>query len=294
MLESKIYILILNWNSSIESIRLYFQLLKFTNFKEIYVIDNDSFLSEQEELQKTIPKEYYIQTGKNLGYAGGNNIGIKMALNKGAEFICLLNPDIEISSNFISPLINACISDPNIGAIGPRICFNDSKEIIYSDGGLIYPKKGFRTTHLNQMNEKSKLESIEPNEVDYVNGSAIIIPAETFKSVGYMRDFFFLYFEETEWCMRINDVNKKLIILPIEEVYHKSSKKGSIYNFYMNRNRIWLSKTRNKYFFRTVIFTFQSYCIELIKYFICKRGYPNLMLKGLIFGIFSSPQIDKD
>lgn len=289
MLKSKVFILILNWNSSLECIRLYSQLLNYTNFKEIYVLDNNSALSEQEILEKAIPHGNYIQTGANLGYAGGNNIGIEMALKKGAEFVCILNPDIEIENNFISPLIEECISNPNIGVIGPRICFHDSKEKIYSDGGLVYPRKGYKTTHVNHLLDESNSEFKKLNDVGYVNGSAMIIPAASFKYAGFMREDFFLYFEETEWCMRLKDNGKSIKVAPFEKVYHKSSVKGSTYNFYMNRNRIWLSKIRGEFFFRTIILTIYPFSIQLIRFFIGRGNDAISKMKGMLYGVFTSP-----
>ena len=290
MLESKVFVLILNWNSSLECIRLYSQLLNYTNFKEIYVLDNNSALSEQKILEKAIPHGNYIQTGANLGYAGGNNIGIEMALKKGAEFVCILNPDIEIENNFISPLVEECILNPNIGVIGPRICFHDSKAKIYSDGGLVYPRKGYKTTHVNHLLEESKSEFKELNEVSYVNGSAMIIPATSFKCTGFMREDFFLYFEETEWCMRLKDSGKSIKVAPFEKVYHKSSVKGSTYNFYMNRNRIWLSKIRGDFFFRTITLTIYPFCIQLIRFFIGRGNDAISKMKGMVYGVCTSPK----
>lgn len=289
MLESKVFILILNWNSSLECVRLYSQLSKYTNFKEIYVLDNNSELIEQEVLEQEIPQGKYIQTGGNLGYAGGNNVGIEMAIKKGAEFICILNPDIEIINDFISPLIEKCISNPDIGVIGPRICFHDSKLKIYSDGGLISPRKGYKTSHINHLLDESTIVIKELKNVDYVNGSAMIIPATSFKSVGFMRIDFFLYFEETEWCMRLKDSGKSIKVALFEKVYHKSSIKGSTYNFYMNRNRIWLSKIRDKFVFRTIMYTIYPFFIQLIRFFIGRGDDATSKIKGMLYGLFTSP-----
>lgn len=289
MVESKVFVLILNWNSSLECIRLYSQLLNYTNFKEIYVLDNNSALSEQEILEKAIPQGNYIQTGANLGYAGGNNIGIEMALKKEADFICILNPDIEIENDFILPLVKKCISNPDIGVIGPRICFHDSKAKIYSDGGLVYPSKGYKTSHINHLIDESNIRFKELNDVDYVNGSAMVIPDTTFKDVGFMRTDFFLYFEETEWCMRVKDSGKSIKVSQFEKIYHKSSVKGSTYNFYMNRNRIWLSKIRGEFFFRTIILTIYPFFIQLIRFFIGRGNDAISKMKGILYGVFTSP-----
>lgn len=294
MLESKVFVLILNWNSSLECIRLYSQLLNYTNFKEIYVLDNNSALSEQEILAKAIPHGNYIQTGANLGYAGGNNIGIEMALKKGAEFVCILNPDVEIENNFIFPLIKKCISNPNIGVIGPRICYHDSKKKIYSDGGLVYPSKGYKTSHVNHLLNESNVKCTELNDVGYVNGSAMIIPVTSFKDVGFMRTDFFLYFEETEWCLRLRDSGKSIKVAPFEKVYHKSSLKGSVYNFYMNRNRIWLSKVRGEFLVKTIMSTVYPFLIQLIRFFIGRGDDAITKMKGMFYGVCTSPKKNID
>lgn len=290
MPKPKVFIIILNWNSSFESIRLFNQLKNYTNYKDIYILDNYSKLYEQQILKDNIPSGKYLQTGANLGYAGGNNIGIKLAIKEGADFVCILNPDIEIKNDFITPLVDKCILNSNIGVIGPRICLHNSNEIIYSDGGLVYPKKGYRTTHINSSLKESNCEFIEYNHVDYVNGSAMVVPVESFKHVGYMREDFFLYYEETEWCMRLKDINKEVIVSTHQKVYHKPSAKGSRYNFYMNRNRIWLSKIRGENVYSTLIFSIYSYFIQLIRFKSDQKFTTESILKGILIGIFTSPK----
>ena len=90
-----------------------------------------------------------IFTGENLGYAGGNNVGIRKALESGADYIAILNPDIKINSDFISPLINELKRDKKIGVIGPRVCFHDNPTLIYSDGGILNIENCYQTGHIN-------------------------------------------------------------------------------------------------------------------------------------------------
>jgi GT2 family glycosyltransferase len=158
----------------------------------------------------------------------------------------------------------------------------------------VYPKKGYRTTHIHNSLEESNCEFIGFKNTDYVNGSAMVVPVESFEHVGYMREDFFLYYEETEWCMRLKDHNKAVIVSTHQKVYHKPSAKGSKYNFYMNRNRIWLSKIRGEYVYLALIFSLYSYFLQLISLKSVKKSYSSStlkgVLKGILIGILTSPK----
>jgi len=285
---SKIAVILLNYNSSVDTIALYQQVKSFYKGISIFVIDNNSKKEGREKLISEIDREILILNSKNSGYAGGNNIGIKKAIEVGAEYVLILNPDISIEKETLPVLLQTIQQNMNIAAVGPRICYSDKKEQIYSDGGVIIKEKGYYTTHINYNKFTSEVEdSLLINEVDYVNGSAMLINVLALEKIGLMREDFFLYFEETEWCLRAKDNGLRLLTNRGAKAYHISSLKGKMYRFYMVRNRILLSKLRGDYYKRTLRIVGKSLFNELKQSFKKKRLSKNTLygVKGYLFGL---------
>ncbi|MBK6903850.1 MAG: glycosyltransferase family 2 protein [Saprospirales bacterium] len=135
-------------------------------------------------LKASIPEKDLILNQKNLGYAGGNNVGIKIAIKNGADFIFIVNPDIRLENNTIPMLVEWMESNPRLASVGPRICFRDNPELIYSDGGIVEPERGYATWHLHFGKKIGEVQSQKYTDVDYVNGSAILLRTEALKHIG--------------------------------------------------------------------------------------------------------------
>ena len=285
------YVVILNYNSSKDTIELYNSLIGFYPNIKLIVVDNNSEQEEKELLLKSIDSNFLIFNKFNIGYAGGNNIGIKKAIKEDAKYVWILNPDIEINKNTLPILLKTIESNKNIAAVGPRICYSNIPSKIYSDGGIILQEKGFFTTHKNYNKESSSIDSLtKENEVDYVNGSVMLISVDAYIKIGFFKEDFFLYFEETEWCLRALKFKYKLIVNTEANAYHTSSKKGELYHFYMARNRIWLAKSQNKYVFITLKEVTKTVVLQLLREL--KKGKisqnTKSRIKGLIAGVFGN------
>jgi len=238
-------ILILNYNSSEKVIS---QLESLTNQgldKNIFlVIDNNSLDGKPLEEYCLNNNFRFLQTFENKGYAYGNNLAIKKELANNKEYFLILNPDIEIDFLTINTLYEKISSQLQIGAIGCRICDKFQRDLIYSDGGLLFPEFGFRGDHVNNNKFIKEVTILEVNrEFDYVNGSVFMFSKEALKQNGFMREDFFMYYEESEWCYRLNiRTNLEMVILTNVNAYHENSIKGKLYHYYMARNRIWFCK----------------------------------------------------
>lgn len=292
MIDSKLTVaILLNYNSSRDTICLYNSLIELYPYIKIKVIDNNSKKEDQEQLKQAIDPQQLILNAKNVGYAGGNKIGIAKAIKEGAQYIWILNPDIEVNETTLPVLLETLKSDPKIAAVGPRICYKNDRRKIYSDGGIVVKEKGFFTTHTHYnkyitevANESSTLE------VDYVNGSSMVISVTALLKIGMMLDGFFLYFEETEWCLRAKDMGYKLLVNTHAIAYHTSSVKGNVYKFYMVRNRILLAKLRNEYVEETIL-EVRTRLIKELNKAIKKRNISKSLLysiKGYFYGVCGS------
>ncbi|MGM5470802.1 glycosyltransferase family 2 protein [Flavobacteriaceae bacterium LMO-SS05] len=283
-----ITIVILNYNSSKDTIELYTQIKEFYKGLSIIIVDNNSELKDKNNLALNVKNEEIIYISKNIGYAGGNNIGIRKALEEQAEYVWILNPDIRLENNTLTILMETIQKNKNVAAVGPRICYRNDKNRIYSDGGIINKRKGFETAHFNSNKIISELKTWQPvQRVDYVNGSAMLVKTSVIKKIGFMMEDFFLYFEEAEWCLRATKNNFKLLVNTDALAYHASSEKGELYAYYMTRNRILLAKHEKEYFFTTVNIVWKK-VYQHLKKDIRKRKITLIsqnLLKGFVAGI---------
>ena len=148
--EKKIKIIILNYNSANETVELYQQLLSFSHsFIDVLIIDNLSNKDDLKILTSKVPHNQLLLNNKNLGYAGGNNIGINLSIQDNYDYTLILNPDIRLTNETIPTLLASYTTYPNAAAFVPRICYRNEPQKIYSDGGLINRKEGYLTNHLN-------------------------------------------------------------------------------------------------------------------------------------------------
>ncbi|MBV6485343.1 MAG: hypothetical protein KFKLKKLM_01904 [Flavobacteriales bacterium] len=291
--SSNIKAIILNYNSASETIQLYHQLKSFNyNFLSILVIDNASNKHDVEFLKNSISKSELILNQKNLGYAGGNNIGIELSIKENFDYTLILNPDIRLDKETIPELLSRCNDTDKIAAIGPRICYRENPNLIFSDGGFVDKKLGYLSFHLNYNKLVDEVKNDYPiNEVDYVNGSCFLINNKVINLIGKLRDDFFLYYEETEWCLRAKK-NGYLVIVNSEALaYHLSSNKKAIYHYYTTRNRLLLAKIEKKYYIQTRNRILKNLLKMLIDNVLNKKNvnlYLMAKIKGFISAIFTT------
>lgn len=189
---------------------------------EVIVVDNGSDAKHIEVLKDIAsplnlqcPKIKIIALDSNLGYSGGNNAGIKHALERGADYVFILNPDTTIEKNVLTKLIETAKSDPQIGILGPAI--NENGQIIY--GGQIKWLKP-ELSHL-------VVEPLSPLSGSttkcYASGAAMLIKRKVVEKIGLLDERFFLYFEDADYCLRGQKAGYKLKIAPEAFVHHKPS-----------------------------------------------------------------------
>jgi len=129
-------IIVLNWNGGQDTLACLESLaqLDYPEFG-VLVVDNGSTDGSLQAVQERFPEIPIIETGENLGYAGGSNVGLRWALDHGADYALLLNNDTVVAPDFLRLLVEAVGADPRIGIAGPTICYYDRPEVIWSAGG---------------------------------------------------------------------------------------------------------------------------------------------------------------
>ena len=204
---------------------------------EIIVVDNGSNDGLEDEIKK-FPNITFIQTGKNLGYTGGNNRGIKEALKRKVDFIFILNPDTYVDKNCIKNLVEG-IEEVRAGVAGPKIYFGKSKKIWHA-GGVMDDLNVIGTHRGVDQEDKGQFDKV--CEVDFVSGAAFFVKAEVFEKIGFFDERYFLYYEDADFCLRAKRGGFKIFYIPNALVYHfnaASAGLGSpLQDYYITRNRM--------------------------------------------------------
>jgi len=225
---------------------------------EIIIVDNASGKGDVDKLKIDFPEIHLIKSNKNLGFAGGNNLGIRKS--KG-EYILLLNNDTEVKPDFIEPLIDKFVSDPTIGAVSPKIYFQHSPNLLQFTGVSKINKYttrsvgwGFGVMDNGQFNEDK--------ESYFAHGAAMLVPRKVIEKVGMMAEIYFLYYEEMDWGQRIRDAGYKIFYVHNSEIYHKESvatgRESPLKTYYMNRARVIYMRRNVKGFDLCIAFLYQN------------------------------------
>lgn len=278
-----VYIIILNWNgwqdtlACVESCRN----LSWSNFR-ILVVDNASSDGSEEILRSQLTDVEIIQSGANLGFAGGNNVGIRKALSSGADYVWLLNNDTVVDTEALSSLVNAMEGDKSVGIAGSKIYYLSDPQRIWSAGGFWDKGKlRLRQRGSNQL-EKKQFENL--CVIGSINGCSMLVRASLIREIGLLDESYFLYWEDTEWCARAKEFGYKILYVPFSKIWHKvSAKAGSgsfLLYYYSTRNGFRFLKKRD--FFLIPYFAFYTY-MSAARYLIKGNVNP---LKGYFFGLY--------
>jgi len=284
MTNKKVFIIIINFNGwpdtkeCLESLSR----VEYDNF-EVVLIDNAS--KDDYGLRTTDYglKIHEIRNKENLGFAGANNQGIKLALANNANYVLLLNNDTMVEPDFLSKLVEEAEDDESTGIVGPLICFYDDHNKIWSAGGKIsnHSTKG----ELIAYQEIDEGEYQAPEQVDYISGTCLLIKSEVIKKIGLISEDYFLYYEDTDWCLRAEKAGWRSLLVPAAKIYHKVSKSAGEssypYIYYHSRNGLMFGERfGNKFMvYFLSVWIFLKQIIKLV--FGYKRDWARPVLRGV-------------
>ena len=247
--EPKIFIIILNWNGKNDTLECLDSAreIEYENY-EIVVVDNGSEDESVQAIRSKYKDVIIIENGANLGFAEGNNVGIKYALLHEADYVFLLNNDTVVEPGVIRNLLQASKARPDAGIFGAKIYYYHEPNKIWYAGTSWMPKKA-RFTHLgsNQIDDQSSWREVK--ETAYACGCALLIKTDVIRKIGMLEPKYFLTWEETEWCYRARRAGFECLFVPNAVVWHKVSSsftgggKGSLHRYFMERNRLlWIER----------------------------------------------------
>jgi len=218
--EPRVFIIIINWNQQEDTIRC-LNSLKSLDYKNrnVVLIDNGSVDGSPDRIKEQFPQITLIKNNENMGFAAGNNIGIRCALSQGADYILLLNNDTVVDSGMLKELINVAESDKKIGVVGAvNYSFEHRKKVVLLSISFNW-FTGF--TKKEDLDAISRGVITEPQQVHGVTGSSLLIKRAVVERIGLLDDRFFIYYEDTDWCMRARKAGYKVLYVPKAKIWHK-------------------------------------------------------------------------
>jgi len=232
-LSPKVSIIIVNWNAEkfLEKCISSLENQTYKNF-EIIFVDNASEDNSVELVEKKFPSVNVIKNNQNLGFAEGNNIGIRKAKS---DLIALFNPDAVAHEEWLSTLVTVIQSSDKIGAVAGKLFYLDDK-FVKNAVFCTWPKIDPYTSLPYNFHDD------EPSsKVDYLTGAAMLVKKEVISKIGLMDSGYFLYFEESDWCARMIRAGYDLIYVPEAIAWHAVSSTvsdGEKKAYFMDRSRI--------------------------------------------------------
>jgi len=239
--EPKVAIIILNWNGKEDTLECVDSLrrLEYQNY-EIVVVDQNSRDGSQQAIASTFPEVALIRNEENLGFAEGNSVGIRYALTAGAEYIVLLNNDTVVEPGFLKSFLDAARAAPDFDIFGPKIMFYRAPQYIWAAGSCIDWKEGICTQRGYSEVDHGQYDT--PAEVNALSGCTMMIHRTVFDKIGLLDPRFYLYYEETDWCVRATRAGFRILYVPDVVVRHKVSATigatAPAIVFYMVRNQL--------------------------------------------------------
>jgi len=272
--SKKVWILLLNWNNSKDTLdclnsifqcsdseiqgvvicdngskdnsvrTLYFCLEKNKNdFSHLIFKEKSSFEQKKScNSDTTTLPVYLIENPVNYGFAGGNNVGISfIEQNLEYDYIYLLNNDTEIESGTVSKMVEKFVSNPKVGLCGSKIIYSSKPNIIQTLGGAEFNRVFGRAMNIGAMSHVSDpVDEVQvSNRLDYIHGASMMISKPCLNLIGTMEESYFLYFEEIDWAERAKAAGFQLAFANNSIVYHKEG--ASIGSSYEKNKRSPLS-----------------------------------------------------
>lgn len=209
---------------------------------EVIVVDNGSRDDPGPMLARRYPEVRYVRSERNLGFAGGNNLGLRIAQG---DYLFFVNNDAELVGDCVARLVDLLAKTPGSGVVSPLICYfptagQEHDLVQYAGMTPLHPVTARNRLIGHQEMDRGQFRQPEPTA--YAHGAAMMVPRTVVDQAGPMAEEFFLYYEELDWCARIRQAGYSIWVEPRARVYHKESLTvqalGALKTYYLNRNRV--------------------------------------------------------
>lgn len=274
--ECKLSIITINYNGLKDTCELLETLPLEDNSLEVIVVDNASKENEASIIEQRYPMVKVIRSPQNLGFAGGNNLGIKAAHGR---YMFFLNNDTVLrhQTSDIRPLIDRLESSDKIGAVCPKIRFSWEHHPIQYAGYTPLSPITMRN-HAIGFGEDDHGQYDTPYPTPYAHGAAMMVKREVIDKAGFMPECYFLYYEELDWSMMIRRAGYDIWYEPACTIYHKESQTtgqaSALRTYYVTRNRLLFVRRNNRSHTRYVTYLYLIIVVagkDLLKHLLQRR-----------------------
>ncbi len=243
----KVTVVVINWNGladtseCLESLRG----IAYPSYQTI-VVDNGSSGDDVRLLRERFGEQIrIIASPDNLGFAGGANLAIRETINRGDDYVLLLNNDMTVDSRFLDELVRAAEERPDAAALCPKIYFREQPTVICSTGGRVNAWAGIARQVGRGEEDRGQYERVAVR--DYADGAAMLIRRQALDRVGLLDEEYFAYWEETDWCARAAEAGYKCYYVPSARVWHKTARSqdpDAEYHYLFRRNAFLFLRKR--------------------------------------------------
>jgi hypothetical protein len=212
----------------------------------IIVVDNASVDGSVVQLRAAYPDLHLVANSENLGFAAGNNVGIRRALESGSSFVLLLNNDTVVDEHALESLVQTMEKNPEAGIAGGKILYFNDRRTVWFGGGKFNRNSGFGK-HLGMGKpDDGSYDSLR--ECDFITGCCLLARREVFEQVGLLDEDFFAYLEDVDFCVRTREKGFAVLYQPRARIYHKVSSTTSwdspLYIYFNLRNKLLFLRKR--------------------------------------------------
>lgn len=217
-----VYVVILNWNLKDDSEECVASVLRsdYPSYR-VVIVDNGSTDGSPEYLTRHFPEIQVIANPTNVGFAAGNNIGIRYALQRHADYVFLLNNDTTVAPCMLGKLVHYAEGSTSIGVVAPKVLYYKQRDRIWRMGERIY--RWLPVPLSIGRDETDRGQFKEPFDVDYVAFCGVLIKRVVFETVGLLDECFFFTYEDADFCRRTRNAGFRIVCVPQAHIWHKVS-----------------------------------------------------------------------
>lgn len=283
----RISIVLLNCDRNDDTLDCIRSLKQTADDFEIILVDNGTQPNPRQLFQREFPEIVFLRNEENFGTPIGNNIGMRYALEHGADYVMMLNNDTTVDKNFLRPLVSAMDAASQIGVAGGKIYYYSDPKRVWFAGGK-YNRLTSRVEHIGILKYDQDLTA-GPIDNDFLSGCFSLFRASALREVGLLDEQFFAYMEDVDLNVRIKYAGYMLAYIPESCIYHKVSttiKVDSPFFLYFNmRNRILMLKKHNSFLRQLAAIPYLSFFFgrQIIRLAVKHRYW--IGVKAVLYGV---------
>lgn len=256
---------------------------------EIIVVDNGSTVNPVPAWKAKYPTVKFIRSEQNLGFAGGNNVGIKAATG---DYLFFVNNDTEFTEGLVEALVATLEQHPECGVVSPKIRYYDQPDTLQYCGFTPMDYYTCRNKCIGQYEKDNGQYDNLTGETGYIHGAAMMMTRTAMEKTGLMPENYFLYYEEMDWCEMFKRAGYTIRVNMQALIYHKESisvgAKSALKEYFLNRNRILFIRRNCSFITRGIFWTY-FLCVvtprNILSYIKDKQPFTGILLKAIRWNI---------